>query len=311
MAGFILIVFCISAGLIVSRRGILPENSYKAINFWVLNFGMPALVIRYLSVVRWEFDLLLPALGPLLAWVGAWLFVKICHRLHPMDRETRTVLLVATGLGNTAFFGYPAVTAFYGPPGMTEAVVYDMVTVAVFCICGVGSILKAASTVEDKNSQREQLDYRRLVRQVFTFPSFVAALVVTATSPFVDYSFIFPFLDLIVPTISPLALFSIGLQFNFKDKSRGAGLMPVFMGLGYKLLLSPLLMLLLAFAMGATGDIGKVSVFMAGMPSHVLVCITASQFNLNPKLCAMLVAISIAGALLSLPVWYFILNLLF
>ena len=315
MAGFILIFFCIGAGLVTSRRGILPRDSYKAINFWVMYFALPALVLRYLSVVRWEFELLLPALGPLLVWGGAWVYVKICHRIRPMCRETRAVLLVATGLGNTAFFGYPAVTAFYGSSGMAGAVVFDMVTVALFCLCGIGTVLKASCTVEvpadcaGQARQRERLNYRLLARQILTFPSFIIGVLVLATSSFVDYSLIFPFVDLIVPTLSPLALFSIGLQFDFKDKSRNADLAPVFMGLGYKLLLAPLLMLTLALGMGANGEIGKVSVFMAGMPTHVLVCITASQFNLNPRLCAIMVAVTIAGAMLSLPLWYLLLEL--
>ena len=82
-------------------------------------------------------------------------------------------------------------------------------------------------------------------------------------------------------------------------------------GLVYKLLLAPFIVLVLALFLGAKGNVGMVSVFLAATPSHILVSLLASQYGMNPKLCALMVSISIIGALILMPLYSLILPYLF
>ena len=304
MANFIFIFFCLGAGFIAARSGALPRDSFKAVNAWVVYFGLPALAIRYIPTISWSLEMLVPALTPVVAWCGAWVFVQIYGKLRPIGPDTRAVMLVGCGLGNTGFFGYPIVIAFFGTDALSTALVSDIVTVTLFCTLGIATVLKAAN-----QSAGGHTGFGALAKKMFTFPVFTTSLIVLPLSLVLDISAINPFVDLIVPTVAPLALFSIGLQFDFKDSGESMG--HVMAGMLYRLIISPALVLLLALALGARGDTAMISVFEAGTPTHVVVCVTASQFNLNPRLCALMVALTIVGALIVLPGWYYVMQFIF
>lgn len=304
MVNFIFIFFCLGAGFIAARSGTLPRDSFKAVNAWVVYFGLPAIALRYIPTITWSLEMLVPALTPVLAWVGAWVFVSIYGKIRPLTPDTRTVMLVGCGLGNTGFFGYPMVIAFFGTDALSTALVPDIVTVTLFCTLGIATVLKAAN-----QSAGGQTSLAALAKKMFTFPVFTTSLVVLPLSQVANLSFIYPFADLIVPTVAPLALFSIGLQFDFKDSGESMG--HVMAGMLYRLIIAPALVVLLALALGAKGDIAMISVFQAGTPTHVVVCVTASQFNLNPRLCALMVALTIIGALVVLPGWYYLMQFIF
>jgi predicted permease len=294
MANYILIIFCISAGFIASKKGHLPPDAYKATNFFVVYFGIPALMLRYMPSVRWSSELLVVSLAPLVIWSGAWLFALAYSKIFKVDKATRAVLTVACGLENTMFFGYPLVTTFYGLNAVSTLMLFDLTNTMLFCILGIATVLKAASS--------EKVKLTNLAKRIFFFPGFTVCLLVLILSPFFDFSVLNPFLDLIVPAIAPLALFSIGLQFNFKDVGHTMG--HLCAGLTYKLLLAPAIILLICWQLGVKESISGVNVLLAGTPSHILACLLAGQFNLNPRLCAMMVAFGIPMALISEPLWH-------
>ena len=105
MTHFLLILICISVGVIISRLRILPEGSHKSVNAWVINAALPALSLRYLPEVEWGSQWLMPVIGPMLIWTGAWLFVQIYDRKRQLTIGSRAALLVTCGMGNTAFLG--------------------------------------------------------------------------------------------------------------------------------------------------------------------------------------------------------------
>lgn len=299
MADFLLIPFCIAAGIAARRLGLTPPDGHRAVNAWVIYIGLPAFIIRYMSCVRWSLELLVPCLGPILVWLLALLFVRLYAALRPVDQATRAVLYVACGLSNTGFFGYPMVMAFYGAEGMSAAVVYDLFNNTLMNIFAPLIIIRAA------DGGGRGPGWRVLLRRVFALPPFPVSLAVLALSPVLDFSRLFPFIDLLAPTVVPLALFSIGLQVSLKDLG---GNREYVLAIGlYRLALAPLAMLALAALLGGQGRTGMVSVFQAGAPAHMISCIMASQYNLNPGLCALVVPATIAGALISLPLWSLIL----
>jgi predicted permease len=106
-----------------------------------------------------------------------------------------------------------------------------------------------------------------------------------------------------------MALFSIGLQLKLGEIKREWRLLSA--GLIYKLILAPCLILLLALAMHSSGDLAKISVFEAGMSSHITVSLLASQYNLNPRYCSLVVGLGIVSGFITSAVWYFVLHGIF
>ena len=87
--------------------------------------------------------------------------------------------------------------------------------------------------------------------------------------------------------------------------------MPLGLGLGFKLVLGPLLMALLYIgALSWSGETSQVTVFEAAMGPQIGGAIVAMQYGLSPSLITLMVGIGIMLSFLTLPLWYFGLSLL-
>jgi predicted permease len=303
VAHFFLIFICISVGIIFARLKFLPADAHKSVNAWVINVALPALSLRYIPEIEWNNQILLPVIGPVLIWVGAWLFIRIYDRKKRLTKGSRTALLVTCGLGNTSFLGLPMVSAYFGESEILHAVIFDQITFIIFSTFGVIAILNASS------EKSEALDFIQVLKKVLRFPPFIACMVAIILSPFLDFSPMNPLMDKLVVTLSPMALFSIGLQLKFGAIKQEWKL--VAAGLSYKLLLAPALVLLLAFLFHSSGNPAKISVFEAGMSSHITASLLASQYGLNPRYCSLVVGIGIVTGFITETGWYLLLGYLF
>jgi len=300
---FFLIIICISAGILLSRLRLLPTDAHKGVNAWVINIALPALSLRFVPEIQWDGQLLLPMIGPLLVWGGAWLFVQLYDRRKQLSIGSRTALLVTCGLGNTAFLGFPMVAAFYGESEIHHAVVFDQITFLLFSTLGIITVLRASS------ENTEALKFTAILKKVLSFPPFVGCLIALLFSRYIDFSPINPLLDKLVATVSPMALFSIGLQLKFGAIRQELKLISA--GLLYKLLLAPCLILLLAFLFNTSGNPAKISVFEAAMSSHITISLLAGQQGLNPRYCSLIVGVGIVTGFITAAGWYFLLEYLF
>ena len=303
MTHFILILVCIFAGVILSRLRLLPADAHKGVNAWVINIALPALSLRYVPEIEWSSQLLLPMIGPLLVWVGAWLYVRLYDGKKQLPGGSRTALRVTCGLGNTAFLGFPMIAAFYGESEIHHAVVFDQMTFLIFSSLGVITILRASSSTADP------VNFTYFLKKILRFPPFIGCLIALIFSRFIDFSPANPLLDKLVATMSPMALFSIGLQLKFGAIKQELKLISA--GLFYKLLLAPVLVLLLAFLLHSTGSSAKISVFEAAMSSHITASLLTGQNDLNPRYCSLVIGMGIVTGFITATGWYFLLEHLF
>ena len=289
--------------MLLSKRKLVPEDAHKSVNMWLIYAALPALALRYVPEVEWTFSILISVLGPVLVWIGAWLFVRIYDRKRKLSAGSHTALLITCGLGNTAFIGFPMIAAYYGESQIQYAVVFDQITFILFSTVGIITILRTSA----ENSKKISVGY--ICRKVFSFPPFIACILALLLPLFMNFSFVNPLLDKLVATMSPLALFSIGLQLRLGAFRQEWRLLTA--GLLYKLILAPCLVLLLVFTIQATGDLAKISVFEAGMSSHITASLLASQYGLNPRYCSLVVGSGILISFFTSTCWYFITNLIF
>ena len=303
MTNFVLIFLCMGVGMLLSKKKLVPPDAYKSVNVWLIYVALPSLALRYIPAVEWNFSILISILGPILVWAGAWMFVRIYDRKKKLSTGSHTALLITCGLGNTAFIGFPMIAAFYGENQIRHAVVFDQVTFILFSTVGVITILRTSA------ESSEKISFSYIFGKVLSFPPLVACILALGLPFFMDISFATPLLDKLVATMSPLALFSIGLQlklgaFRQEWKLLTAGLM-------YKLVMAPCLVLLLALFIQTTGDLARISVFEAGMSSHITASLLASQYGLNPRYCSLIVGSGILISFVSSVCWYFISNFIF
>ena len=188
------------------------------------------------------------------------------------------------------------ITAYFGEEALSIAIICDQSMFLLLSSLGVVAAVRGSRTGDGK------VHPIAIARRLLRFPPLIGCLLALMLSPFIDFTFAAPFFDKLAATVAPLALFSIGLQLSFKGWRR---LLPqVSVALLYKLLIGPALVLSAALLSGIKGDIAKISVFEAAMPTVMTSSIICEQYGLNTRLVNLIIGISILTGLFSTALWY-------
>ena len=297
---FILITICLLSGLLFRSFRILPENSHRGINAWILYIALPAVSLLYIPAIKWSSALILPALMPVLVWGGAWLILKLSAQRFSLDRKTQATLLLTAGLGNTSFIGFPLTQAYFGDAGLRVAVICDQVSFILFSTLGVMTAMKA--------SHHSGSGMTKMIKNIVCFPSFLAFVAALILPRFTNFTLLNPLLTKFASTLVPLALFSVGLQIRFSEWR--SELRALSLGLAYKLLIAPAIVLCAAFAFRLKGIVPQAGIFEAAMAPMVTSAILATEYQLHPRLPNLMVSIGILISIFTTGLWYILLRAL-
>lgn len=298
MLNFALIGICLLAGFLAKKYKGLPDDSYKAVNAWVINIALPAVALKYIPEIQWNFSLILPFVMPLVVWTGSYIFVNLLSRFIDMSPGTRAALFLTAGLGNTSFLGFPLTEAYYGDEGLQIAILCDQATFIVMATFGIISATKAS------NGGTFQL--KPILKKILSFPPFIAFCLAFILPLFISLEPVEPMLSGLAITLVPLALFSVGMQLKLRTWKADAQL--ISFTLLYKLILAPLAILSIALIFGLTGIIGKITIFEAAMAPMVTGAIIATDYNLNPKLANIILSVGIPVSLVTTFIWSVVLE---
>jgi hypothetical protein len=300
MNSFLLIGVCIAAGLLLRHFRLVPQNTYKWINVWIIYIALPAVSFKYLPYLQWSVDMLLPLVTPVLIFLGGLIYVELYTRLHPVDRLSKGGLQLVAGLGNTSFIGFPLIIAYFGEEYLSTGVICDQVTFLLLSSAGLIVAVKAQGS--------GKLPAGKIALKIVSFPPFLGCILALTLPLLIDASPAMPVFSALAASIGPLALFSIGLQLTFKGlRTEWKHISAVLL---YKLLIAPVLILLIALTAGMSGKVPTISVFEAAMPVQLSAGILTSQYNLNPARSNAIIGISILVSFLTTGAWYFILKAL-
>ncbi|UIR55722.1 AEC family transporter [Sphingobacterium sp. SRCM116780] len=298
MVNFVLIIFCICAGMLFKHFKLIPENAYKSINIWVLYIALPAVSFKYIPQITWSTQLLFPVISPIIVFAGSWLFMEIYCRYKGYSQRSRSTLELSAAYSNTSFIGFPLIIAYYGEQNLSIAIICDQVNFMLLATAGIICAIKG------DRSNKEGIKTTALIKRLLTFPPFIACVAALILSQLANISISEPFFDKIAATVGPLALFSVGLQLQFKGLKQEISQISVT--LLYKLILAPLLVLLAALCLGIHGDIARVSIMEAAMPTLITASMVVQQFRLNTKLINLVIGLGIILSLLTTAMWSYI-----
>jgi malate permease and related proteins len=107
-------------------------------------------------------------------------------------------------------------------------------------------------------------------------------------------------------TLTPLALFSVGLVFQF-GALRGRGRL-VMVGLGWKLLLAPAAACAVGLSAGVGGLPMLVGVLQAAQGPMITAGILAQEHRLDPELVTLVVGLGILLSFATAPLWFLVLR---
>ncbi|NII53258.1 AEC family transporter [Luteibacter sp. SG786] len=293
MSALLILFLCLALGILCRRYASLPEGIVPGINWWVLNIALPALVLALVPHVTIDARLWFPVAGMYVTFLGAWALFAVLGKVLGWPPRRIGCLTLVCGLGNTSFMGYPLVEALHGKPGLSVAVIADQL--GCFPMLAAGGIV-VASLYSGRGASASTI-----VRRLLTFPAFIALLVGVAIglAGGLPEALEKPLLQ-IGQTLTPLALFSVGLQFRLHLRREQMGALVA--GLGWKLLLAPLLVLGLGVAAGVSGLTLTVGVLQAAMAPMISAAILADQYELEPQLANTVLGAGILLSLVTIPV---------
>jgi malate permease and related proteins len=292
MSALLLLFVCLLLGVLVAGFARPPASIVPAINWWVINVALPALVLRLIPRVAFDVRLWFPIAAMLLVFGGAWLLFGLLGPRLGWSRQRIGALILVCGLGNTSFMGYPLIQAMHGQAGLALAVVADQL--------GAFPILASAGIVVASIYSGRTPHAAAIAKRIATFPAFIALVVGIVVG--VAGGWPNGLNDVLAPigaTLTPLALFSVGLQFKFRLGERQFG--ALMLGLGWKLLLAPLLCLALGMAAGIGGLVLTVGVLQAAMAPMISAAILADEYELEPALANSVLGAGIVLSLLTVP----------
>ncbi|SHJ88332.1 AEC family transporter [Epilithonimonas mollis] len=302
MTNFVLIAVCIIAGMIFKSTKTIHPEAHKGINTWILYLALPAVSFKYLPKVDWSLEMLFPIVSTVVIAVGSWIFMLFYSGAKNYSARSRSTMELASGYSNTSFIGFPLIAAFYGEKYLSIAIICDQMMFVMLSTMGIIAALKGGS-------KTGKVETKFILKRLFTFPPFLGCISALVLSQFISLDFAEPFFDKLAGTVAPLALFSVGLQLKFNGWKK---LMPqISVSMLYKLILAPAFVLILALVFGVKGDVAKISIFEAAMPTVITSSIIAEQFRLNTKLINLIIGISIIVGFATTGIWFQIIELLF
>lgn len=303
MSNFILVIFCLLVGFLFKYFHLSSKNDYKIINKWVIYVGLPSIALLHIPSIEWNLAYVFTAVLPIIVFWLSYLFFSLLGRWFNYSNRTIITLAIVAGLSNTSFVGFPLIITFFGEEKLSIGIVSDQVT---FFTLSTFGIMLAASSKSIFNSKKEQFIF--IIKRLLTFPPFLACLFALVFGSYISNIEFTHFFNMLAMTVSPLALFSIGMQLRFKNIKKEIS--TINMALLYKLLLAPVIVLLLGFSLGLKGIVYQVSVFEMAMPCLVASSMIIEKFGLNVKLSNTIIGISIIAGLFLSFLWYSVISTL-
>lgn len=302
MNNFILLVACFVLGMLLRSSGRLPDNAPAALNGFVVNVSLPALTLSTVHALQPDPRLLFAAAMAWVLFAAGVAFFWVAGRLLRLSRATTGALMLTGSLANTSFIGLPMIEMWWGPSFVGIGIVADQLG-SYFVLSTLGIVLAGTYA----GGQGPRVNARAVARKILTFAPFVSLLVALALMPVAYPDWLDALLRRLGATLVPLALVSMGFQLRLSEMR---GRLPLLgLGLGFKLVLGPALILLLyAGVLGQRGSLIQISVFEAAMGPMIGAAIIAMDHDLDPSLVTLMVGIGIPLSFATLPAWWWVLQ---
>jgi predicted permease len=238
-----------------------------------------------------------------LVFLGGWAFAALIGKRLGWSNARIGATALSAGLGNTALVGFPLIEMLRHKEALPFAALSDQLGCSI--ALAIGGITIAAIYGGGKPQPSV------IARRVLLFPPFLALVAGVIIGAFGGWhpdgvsqpdgwrAIAESFVARIGATLTPVALFSIGLNFKLRMSRERFG--AASLALGWKLAIAPAFVFALATLVGAKGLILAVAVLQAGMAPMASVPILCQQYNLETEVANAALGAGLAISLLTVP----------
>jgi predicted permease len=301
VSALVVLLVGLASGAAFRRTGTIGADAHRAVGFWALNIALPALALRVMHDVAFPRSILTVVAVPYLLFAATCAIYLVLARPLRMSREVVIALVATSACANTSFVGIPMVTAFFGASQVPIAVLVDQLGSSVLLSTALTTLVATAGEGDSR------VEPWQIARRILTSPPLLALLGGLALRP-VDYPhWLIDVLTQLGNTLTPLALFGIGLQLEIGAARQWRRELAV--GLVVKLLVAPGLIIAGYALFGALNDRAiQVALFEATMPPMVAGALMASRRDLATPLPSMMVGLGVPLSIATCACWSFVLH---
>lgn len=306
MTNFIVLFLSLIAGIICHRLKNFPQNTAHVLNQFIIYISFPAVVLsqfpKLLMSMQFEGLWWAPISMAWLTFALSYLVFSLIGNYLQWSQAKIGALILAAGLGNTSFVGFPLLEALIGPHAIPYGVLVDQP--------GSFLVLSTLGIIVASAKSGSSLSVSLIAKRVLTFPPFIAMVLSLGWYLFAgrhnnqQLDFIFPAFEKFGSTLVPLALFSVGFQLKLDTKILKKRWVALATGLTFKLILMPALIALI-FIKGIKGDplMIQVVVLESAMATMITSAVVSQEFNLDVEMANLMVGVGIPISLISVPLW--------
>lgn len=298
MASILLIFICLLVGYLLKRYHLVEANSFKTLNVLVIYVALPALTLQYIPNIVINTDLILPILMPWINIVLSWILFAFMGRKLGWGKALTGAVIIMAGFGNTSFVGIPIIQALYGKSGIETVIMIDQPG-------GFVALSTLGILIANIYSDRKKSTALGILKNTLKFPPLIAFIigVILNVNQISMPSNIDTILIALSALVVPLALISVGMQLQVDLKS--VFWKYIWLGLGFKLLLFPTIIFVLYFLLfQQSGQVIQITLIEAAMAPMITAGIVASNYDLEPRYCSLMLSVGLLASFLTIPLWY-------
>jgi len=275
--------------------GLAPETVRGALSAVVYNLLLPALVLVALWRTPLSLDMVrisLLAVTDVLVGLGlSWTWCRLCR----LDRKVTGALLLASAFGNVTYLGLPVLEASLGPWARAVAIQYDLF--------GCTPLLFTVGILVARRYGTDQSGTAPLGSLLRAPPLWAAVVAVALSASGVALpAWLGAVLNRLAAGVAPLMLLAVGLSLVF-ERGMARQLPSLVPVATIQLVLMPLIIWMLAVALGVGGNLRVAVVLEAAMPSMVLGIVLCERYGLDTARYAQAVTVTTIASMLTLPAW--------
>jgi len=294
-------------GYVAFKVRLVPEDALRTLNAYVLNIAVPCMVL--LSMQRDELNdqIMDDIIWSLAAFAIVTVLLSIIgfvvlRPVKSIPEEDKGIYKMQLAFTNCGFMGYPLTTVLFGKYGLFLAIIMNIIFTTFMYSIGVVMLL---------HKKGEKLFTMRLMVRMLSVP-FLASIagLIIFISGFHFPVFIDDTLELMAATVSPVAMFIVGINLS-NSKIREIFTPRNLVLCVVSLIVVPFFTLGVDLLLPLSNFALVIHVFLMAMPSAAITTVLCNRYNKNAKLAAEGVASTTFFSLGTLALWTLFLTEMF
>lgn len=301
------IFLMVAIGFIAYKVRMIPQDALKTLNAFVLNIAVPCMVLQSMQRDKIEgrvFDDMVWSLAAfaIITLLIAVLAALIIRPIKSISEDDKGIYRIQLAFTNCGFMGYPLTTVLFGQYALFLAIIMNIVFTLLLYSVGVVLLL---------HKRGEKIFTMKLMVRMITLPfvSSIAGLIIFISGLHFP-SFIDDGLSLMAETVSPVAMFVVGVNLcnsKLKDMFTMRNLILCILSL----VVVPAITLGVDLLLPVSNIVLVTHVFLMAMPSPAITTVLAHRYNKNARLTAEGIASTTFLSLGTLALWAFFLTKFF